>query len=106
MAQTELARLTSMDMPTLNGVLKRLSERGLVKVTVAAEDKRIRMISLTKPGRNLTRRLRAQAHLVTQGILKPLTRPEQRQLLDLLQKLIVSHRVLAEQQQPGKPRKR
>ena len=106
MTQTELAHLTSMDMPTLNGVLKRLVARGLVEVTVAAADKRIKGVSLTKAGRSLTRRLRARAHLVTEGVLMPLTKQEQKQLLDLLQKLIVSHRYVEHQEQREKPKKR
>ena len=101
LTQTELARLTSMDMPTLNGVLKRLVARGLVEVTVAAEDKRIKGVSLTKVGRSLTGRLRAKAHLVSEGVLKPLKSAEQKQLLDLLQKLIVAHRAAGKQEGSG-----
>lgn len=92
MAQTELAHMTSMDMPTLNGVLKRLVARGLVDVTVAADDKRFRVISLTDSGREITRGLRSQAHMVSERVLAPLPPEEAAQLLALLDRLIQAHR--------------
>lgn len=92
MAQSELAQLTSMDMPTLNGVLKRLVARGLVEVTVAPEDKRFRMISLTDTGREIAENLRSQGHIVSNRILEPLSPAERTQLMDLLGRLIHAHR--------------
>lgn len=92
MAQTELAQQTSMDMPTLNGVLKRLSARSLVDVAVDEADKRFRVICLTDAGRSLSQELRAQGHLVSEKILTPLAPAEQAKLLGLLEKLIQAHR--------------
>lgn len=101
MAQTELAHQTSMDMPTLNGVLKRLVARDLVDVTVAEEDKRFRVISLTEAGRQMAERLRAQGHLVSESILRPLPMDDRRQLLDLLDRLIAAHRADANPRPAG-----
>lgn len=92
MAQTELAMLTSMDMPTLNGVLKRLVGRGLVNVMISPEDKRFRVIQLTESGREIAEMLRSQGHNVSNQILEPLTPAERTQLLDLLERLIQAHR--------------
>lgn len=92
MAQTELAQVTSMDMPTLNGVLKRLVARGLVDVMVAPDDKRFRVISLTDSGRAVTKLLRSQGHIVSEKVLKPLSPEERTQLLTLLDRLIQAHR--------------
>lgn len=92
MAQTELAQVTSMDMPTLNGVLKRLVARGLVDVMVAPDDKRFRVISLTDSGREVTRLLRSQGHIVSERVLEPLSPEEAAQLLTLLERLIQGHR--------------
>lgn len=91
-AQTELAQLTSMDMPTLNGVLKRLVARDLVVVTVAPDDKRFRVISLTDSGRGIAEMLRSQGHTVSDRILEPLNPAERTQLLTLLDRLIHAHR--------------
>ena len=92
MAQTGLAQVTSMDMPTLNGVLKRLVARGLVDVMVAPDDKRFRVISLTDSGREVTRLLRSQGHIVSERVLEPLSLEEAAQLLTLLERLIQGHR--------------
>lgn len=92
MAQTELAHVTSMDMPTLNGVLKRLVARGLVDVMVAPDDRRFRVINLTDSGREITKMLRSQGHMVSEKILEPLSPEEATQLLTLLERLILTHR--------------
>ena len=92
MAQTELAQMTSMDMPTLNGVLKRLVARGLVDVLVSPDDKRFRVISLTDSGRETTNILRSQGHMVSEKVLEPLSPGEATQLLTLLDRLIQAHR--------------
>jgi DNA-binding MarR family transcriptional regulator len=92
MAQTELAQHTSMDMPTLNGVLKRLAVRGLVDVAVDEADKRFRVIGLTAEGRDLSETLRAHGHLVSERILAPLPPEDRTSLLALLDKLIRAHR--------------
>lgn len=92
MAQSELAMQTAMDMPTLNGVLKRLTSRRLVDVAVAEDDKRFRVISLTQEGKALAEELRSQGHLVSEQILAPLSVPDREQLLDLLERLISAHR--------------
>lgn len=92
LAQSELAQLTSMDMPTLNGVLKRLVARGLVDVMVSPEDKRFRVIQLSESGRDIAEMLRSQGHIVSDRILEPLSPAERDLLLDLLERLIHAHR--------------
>lgn len=92
MAQTELAQQTAMDMPTLNGVLKRLAARGLVDVAVDEVDKRFRVIVLTAEGRDLSETLRAHGHLVSERVLAPLPPDDRASLLALLDKLIQAHR--------------
>lgn len=91
-SQSELSSAVSMDMPTLNGVLKRLVARGWVEVAVAKTDKRFRVIDLTPSGRLLAGRLRSKGRVVSERILQPLNDIEGRQLLDLLSKLIHAHR--------------
>ncbi|ABG31935.1 MarR family transcriptional regulator [Roseobacter denitrificans] len=92
LSQKELARRTSMDMPTLNGLLKRLLSKGLVTIATSRADKRYRVINLTDTGRALAERLRARGHLVTERVLQPLSDKEQTELGQLLTRLIQGHR--------------
>ena len=90
--QSELASYVSMDMPTLNGVLKRLQGRGLIRIEVEAGDKRRRAIVLTPAGGQLARRLRAMGEDVSRRILAPLDEERRAALTDLLQRFIAAHR--------------
>lgn len=92
LSHKELARRTSMDMPTLNGLLKRLLARGLVTISISKKDKRYKVINLTDAGRALAENLRARGHLVTQRVLKPLSNDDQKTLTELLSRLICGHR--------------
>jgi DNA-binding MarR family transcriptional regulator len=51
-----VASLLAMDRTTLTAALKPLERRGLVKVASDAEDKRVRLLTLTAAGRALLRR--------------------------------------------------
>lgn len=51
-----VASLLGMDRTTVTAVLKPLERRGLLKVNVAAEDRRSRVMTLTPKGRNLLAR--------------------------------------------------
>ncbi|WP_282060856.1 MarR family winged helix-turn-helix transcriptional regulator [Roseobacter litoralis] len=92
LSHKELARRTSMDMPTLNGLLKRLLARALVTISISKKDKRYKVINLTAPGRALAEHLRARGHLVTQRVLQPLSDDDQKTLNEVLTRLISGHR--------------
>jgi DNA-binding MarR family transcriptional regulator len=92
LSHKELARRASMDMPTLNGLLKRLLVRDLVKIDISSKDKRYKVINLTPPGRALAEHLRTRGHLVTQRVLQPLSDDDQKILNRLLSRLIHGHR--------------
>ena len=47
-SQNQLGRLTSMDAPTIKGVVDRLSVRGLVEIVTDPEDRRRRSISASR----------------------------------------------------------
>ncbi len=51
-----VARLLGMDRTTLTAALKPLQRRGLLKITTAPADRRIRMMTLTPKGRMLLSR--------------------------------------------------
>src|SRR4051812_739273 len=48
-----VAALLAMDRTTLTAALKPLERRGLIKVTPDAKDRRSRLLTLTRAGRNL-----------------------------------------------------
>lgn len=92
LSHKELARRASMDMPTLNGLLKRLLARDLVTINISSKDKRSKVINLTPAGLALAQHLRANGHLVTQRVLQPLSNDDQKMLNRLLCRLIHGHR--------------
>ena len=90
--QSELASFVSMDMPTLNGVLKRLVSRGHVLVELSPDDKRRRAIFLSPSGRRLAEQLRIHGVQVSRRILSPLSADEKVTLVAILRKITASRR--------------
>ena len=87
-SQNELGRLTSMDAATVKGVVDRLRARDLVTAAPLESDKRRLMLTPTQKGRALFRKYAAPAVEVSRRTLAPLVDDEQRQLLQLLERLI------------------
>lgn len=86
-SQNSLGRQTAMDNSTVNGVIKRLLQRGLVEKFTAPEDNRLHMLELTAEGRRVCDRVLPLAREITQLTLAPLSRAEQAMLLRLLRKI-------------------
>ena len=87
-SQNELGRLTSMDVATIKGVVDRLRARELISSTPLQSDRRRLMLAPTRKGRALYRKYAPQAAEVTRQTLAPLDDDEQRQLMQLLERLI------------------
>ena len=87
-SQNELGRLTSMDVATIKGVVDRLRARELISSAPLQSDRRRLMLSPTQKGRALYRKYALQAAEVTRQTLAPLDDDEQRQLMQLLERLI------------------
>jgi len=86
-SQNHLGRLTAMDPNTAQGVILRLMRRRLVTRSPSPEDKRRKLLALTDEGLALAERLAEEGHAISEETLAPLTRPQRRRLLALLQKL-------------------
>src|SRR5690348_8253632 len=86
--QTRLGRLVGMDKATMQGVVRRLKERGLVDSRPDPGDARRTLLSLTTEGQRLVNKLVLNGPAVSRETLKPLNSAEQRQLLDLLSKIV------------------
>jgi len=86
-SQNALGRLTAMDNSTINGVVRRLMQRGLVEKTPAPEDQRMHLIALSVEGARVTDRATPMAQEITRLTLAPLSAPEQATLLRLLRRI-------------------
>ena len=87
LSQNLLGRLVGMDKATMQGVVRRLKERGLVDSRPDPGDARRTLLSLTTEGQRIVNKLLLNGPAVSRETLKPLTGAEQRQLLELLSKI-------------------
>jgi MarR family transcriptional regulator, lower aerobic nicotinate degradation pathway regulator len=88
LSQNLLGRLVGMDKATMQGVVRRLKERRLVDSRPDPGDARRTLLSLTTEGQRLVNKLLINGPAVSRETLKPLNGQEQRQLLELLSKII------------------
>lgn len=88
LSQNLLGRLVGMDKATMQGVVRRLKERGLVDSRPDPGDARRTLLSLTTEGQRLVNKLLINGPAVSRETMKPLTAQEQRQLLELLAKMV------------------
>ena len=86
-SQNALGRQTAMDNSTINGVVKRLSQRGLIEKFPAEDDNRLHMLRLTEEGWRVHARVLPLAAEITRLTLAPLSGSEQASLLRLLRKI-------------------
>ncbi len=86
-SQNQLGRLTAMDAATMQGVIKRLVDRGLIERQADPEDRRRLILSLSKAGRALVENVIGNAHRITAETLKPLSSAERRTFLKLLARI-------------------
>ncbi len=87
LSQNYLGRLTAMDPATIQGVTRRLIDRGLVNTRADDSDRRRMQLCLTDKGTELIDSLIVKAKLVTENTLSPLNEDEKRMILELLSKL-------------------
>lgn len=88
LSQNLLGRLVGMDKATMQGVVRRLKERGLVDSRPDPGDARRTLLSLTTEGQRLVNKLLINGPAVSRETMKPLTAQEQRQLLELLSRIV------------------
>ncbi len=87
-SQNRLGRMVSMDPATIQGVVRRLEERGLIARRSDPTDRRRMIPKLTAAGRKIAVRLLDSAAKVDEAILAPLTPDERSQFLSLLKRLV------------------
>ena len=89
--QVTLAAKVAFDPATFGSVITRLEAKAWVRREADANDRRRKLLFITPEGVRTAQTLKAVVVKVQKKILAPLTAPEQRQLVDLLAKLVSGH---------------
>ena len=88
LSQNRLGRLAAMDPATIQGVIRRLHERGYIERLADPTDRRRMVLSLSPLGQETVLRLLRHANRVSEEIVAPLTAEEQRLFMGMLKKLV------------------
>jgi MarR family transcriptional regulator, organic hydroperoxide resistance regulator len=88
-AMRQLASTLRCDASNITGIVDRLEARGLVERRVGADDRRVKALVVTPAGEALRARLLERLAEVPAGFSR-LSPAEQRQLRDLLRRLVAS----------------
>ncbi|WP_340117133.1 MarR family transcriptional regulator [Pelagibius sp. 7325] len=88
LSQNRLGRLAAMDPATIQGVIRRLHERGFIERLADPTDRRRMVLSLSPLGQETVVRLLKDANRIGDEILAPLQPEEQRLFLGLLKRLV------------------
>lgn len=88
LSQNRLGRLAAMDPATIQGVIRRLHERGFIERLADPTDRRRMVLSLSPLGQETVVRLLNDANRIGGEILAPLSRDEQGLFLGLLKRLV------------------
>jgi DNA-binding MarR family transcriptional regulator len=84
---TRLSALIAFDRSTIGNVLDRLENRGLIRREASAQDRRQKLLHLTREGKTILRQVRPLVLRVQNRILAPLSEEERATLLKLLTRL-------------------
>ena len=87
LSQNHLGRLTAMDPATIQGVIRRLMERGLITDRAHPNDRRRTLLRLTPAGQALIVQLIPNGFSVSAATLENLAPTERATFLDLLKRL-------------------
>lgn len=85
---TRLSALVAFDRSTLGSVLERLETKGLIERSGSAEDKRIKILRLSRKGAQLLRQVEPAVAKSQERILAPLKPDDRRRLMALLTQLV------------------
>jgi MarR family transcriptional regulator, temperature-dependent positive regulator of motility len=86
--QATLAATIGFDRATIGGVIERLETKGLLQRTVSEQDRRARLLKLTREGAQLLAACRPVVETLQADILAPLTAKERTAFLALAQKAL------------------
>jgi len=101
--QRSLAARLGIDPVSAGQTIDRLEEMGLIARRVHPDDRRARLLSATRRGASLRRRLRPPAMDAQERIMAPLTSAERKLFLDFLTRIVEGNETYA---RPGNGRRR
>ncbi len=88
LSQNRLGRLTAMDPATIQGVVRRLDDRGFLKRLPDPTDRRRMVLRLTPAGEQAVDGLSHEVDAVSQQVLQPLAPDEREQFRSLLKRIV------------------
>ncbi|MDJ0947503.1 MAG: MarR family transcriptional regulator [Alphaproteobacteria bacterium] len=89
-SQNLLGRMTAMDPATVQGVVRRLSDKSLVTREDDPDDQRRTLLRLTPAGRRVIEDAIQRVGVMTHDLLKPLSAQEREVFLAMLRRVVVS----------------
>ena len=101
--QISLALRIGVDRTNIGVIVDQMEKRGLVERRVNPEDRRARLLRLTKPGLDMLLRVRPKTANVRDKIFSPLTDAERETFYNLLERMIAANERYS---QPGSGRRR
>ena len=93
--QGRLAQYIALDRTTCSNIVVRMEKNGYVRREVDANNKRAKLVYITRSGRKLFAEAEGLMDKVSKGILQPLASEERKVLIKLLQKLADSSNELS-----------
>ena len=96
--QISVASRAMLDTSTVMDIVARLETKGLVERRTGEQDRRTRLVSLTRAGDKLLAAVEPEVRRARKELLAPLSRQEQATLLRLLRTLLAAH-----ENPPAKP---
>ncbi|TCH97441.1 MarR family transcriptional regulator [Roseococcus sp. SYP-B2431] len=85
--QNHLGRAAAMDSATVQGVVRRLIERGLICTSADPMDRRMRVLTITPEGEALLREAQAAGQRANEALTAALSAEERASLLEMLRRL-------------------
>ncbi|HWV54564.1 MarR family winged helix-turn-helix transcriptional regulator [Pseudorhodoplanes sp.] len=101
--QNSLAARLGVDRASTSMLVDQLEKQGLVERRINGEDRRARLLRLSRPGIALRKRLHPTGRAVEKEILSALTAAEQETLIALLTRVVATNEALA---RPGAGRRK
>jgi DNA-binding MarR family transcriptional regulator len=85
---TRLSAVIAFDRSTLGNVIERLESKAWVERKPSREDKRVKLLTLTKAGENLLRAIMPSVDRAQERMLQPLKPADRKTLLALMTQLV------------------
>ena len=85
---TRLSAVISVDRSTLGSVFERLQAKGLIERAASAEDRRVKLLTITKAGAALLRDIVPAVERAQARMLQPLKVADRKSLMALLSQLV------------------